>query len=205
MYTTHEQWTNATAIYITLLETFPKQTADYGKAMTVMTLAGDTTMAVSYLERATRNLVSAETIFESIRNSAFAFGYPEIYPKLLYRCREAYPWLARMIDRTLLSYYIFRNNGPLIVRYARAMLEGLPSSIHYNRILANGLMLCDDSSAAVETWEKILLLDPQNYDTILDLANYYLSAGKRDEALPYFRRAYDIRPTPYIAKIVSGE
>ncbi|MBO5054236.1 MAG: hypothetical protein J6C44_08420 [Muribaculaceae bacterium] len=203
MYVSNDQWSNATAIYITLLEKFPKLASDYGKAMTVMTLAGDTTMAVGYLEHATRNLVSPEAVFESIRGNSFSLGYPDIYQTLLYRCREAYPWLARIVDRSLLSYYIFRNNGPLIVQFARAMLDGLPSSIHYNRILANGLMLCGDTSAAIETWKKILVIDPQNYATILDLANYYLSVGNLDASLPYFRQAYDIYPTPYVAKILN--
>lgn len=202
MYVTNDQWANATALYMQIVDKYHDDPRDYAMVMIAMYMTGDTT-AVTYLERAAAYLVKPEDIFDQVRAESFALGRPDIYERMLTDARAEYPWLARIVDRELLSYYDFRNDGPRIVRYASIMLDGLPESVYYRRQLARGYMLCGDTSRAVRLWEDILTAEPDNYDTLLDLANYYVSVDKLDRALPYLIRAYELRPTPYVRALVD--
>lgn len=203
MYVANSRWNNAAAVYMSMLDSDEADTDDYAMAMIVTTLAGDTATATGYIERSTRQLISVESLLGSIREHSFALGHGSIYETLLKLSRERYPWLARIVDRELLSYYIYRNNGPRIVDYARIMLEGLPTSVYYLRVLADGYMLCGMTSQALEAWLKIMTLDPDNYLTILDIANYHAATGDMTAARPWFERAYRLHPTPYVGKVLE--
>ena len=167
------------------------------------TLAGDTTAAMSLVHNAMDNLVNADTLFSRIRTRAFALGHPSIYQDLLVRARDNFPWMTRMVDRSLLEYYDNRNDGPQMVAYADKMLQGFPENVSYLRVKARGTLLCGDGDEAADIWRHILDLAPDNYDTLLDLAAYLITCGNRDAATPYIQRAIAIRSTPYLQSLLN--
>ena len=197
------EWPSANAIFTRLIEMRPDRADNYAGAMTTSVMSGDTAIAVSLTEYALGNLIPADSLFDAIGSRAFAIGYPRIYRQLLGKIKDAYPYLGRIVDRRLLDYYIFRNNGPEIVRYAEVMLEGLPDDTGYLRLLARGYMLTGRTREAADAWRRVLALHPDEYQTLLDLGNCLLAEGDRDGALPLLRHAYELRPTPYLNTLLQ--
>jgi tetratricopeptide (TPR) repeat protein len=83
------------------------------------------------------------------------------------------------------------------------MLNGMPESVEFQRQLARGYMLSDKPEEALQTWLKILEANPEHYDTILDVGNYYEAIGDHASALPYLRRANAIHSTPYLTQLIN--
>ena len=166
-------------------------------------VAGDTTVAVMLFERSLHALVPTDSLFQAIENNAFAIGHPDVYPAMLQRIKDAYPYFARVVDSDLLRFYTFRNNGPEIIALASSMLRGLPDDVFYLRILAEGYMLTGDIPSAIGVWQRVLSVDHGNYLTLLDLGNYYMVAGDYATALPYLERAAAIRATPYLDALLA--
>ena len=202
-YVAQGEWLNASAIYWLILDRTPDDTDIYADAMVSNTLAGDTTAAISLVHNAMGNLVNADTLFSRIRTQAFALGHPGIYQDLLIRARDNLPWMTRMVDRSLLDYYDYRNDGPQMVVYADKMLQGFPENVTYLRVKARCTLLCGDGDGAADIWRHILDLAPDNYDTLVDLAAYLVTCGNRDAATPYIQRAIAIRSTPYLQALLD--
>ena len=202
-YVAQGEWLNASAIYWLILDQAPDDTDIYADAMISNTLAGDTTAAISLVHNAMDNLVNADTLFSRIRTRAFTLGHPNIYQDLLVRTRDHFPWMTRIVDRSLLEYYDYRNDGPQMVAYADKMLQGFPENVTYLRVKARGTLLCGDGDGAADIWRHILDLAPDNYDTLVDIAAYLVTCGYRDAATPYIRRAVAIRSTPYLQSLLD--
>lgn len=203
-YVAQGEWLNASAIYWLILDQTPDDTDIYADAMVSNTLSGDTTAAISLIHDAMDNLVNADTLFSRIRTRAFTLGHPGIYQDLLIRARDNFPWMTRMVDRSLLEYYDYRNDGPQMVAYADKMLQGFPENVTYMRIKARGTLLCGNGHEAAEIWRHILDLTPDNYDTLIDLSAYLITTGNRDAATPYIQRAITIRSTPYLQSLLGN-
>lgn len=202
-YAAQREWPNASAIYWLMLDQRPAETDTYADAMVSNTLAGDTATAVALIHTAMDNLVSPDSLFSTIRTRSFALGCPSIYQDLLIRARDNFPWMTRMVDRNLLSYYDYRNDGPQMVVYADKMLQGYPENTAYLRIKARGSLLCGDGPGAESIWRHILDIEPSNYDTLVDLSAYLVASGNKEAATPFIRRALDIRPTPYLQAMLA--
>jgi cytochrome c-type biogenesis protein CcmH/NrfG len=80
------------------------------------------------------------------------------------------------------------------------MLNGLPDSKDYLNALATGYIDNDQPDMAAETWQKVLELYPNDYQTLVNLGNVYLELGDESRAHDYLGRAYRLHPTPYLNK-----
>lgn len=192
------EWPSACAMYILMLEQRPEVTSTYADAIVANIMAGDTVSALDLVPRSMNNSVSLDTLLTDVRSRSFSIGNGKLYEHFLVETKDHYPWLGRIVDNYLMKYYDFRQNGPMLIFYARKMLEGLPDDVDFMRMLARGLLLNGQTSEAVSTWTHILELHPDNYDTLLDLGNYYDTAGLYDKALELLSRADRIHPTPYV-------
>lgn len=83
------------------------------------------------------------------------------------------------------------------------MLSGLPDSIEYLSDLAYGYSLQGEHSKAAKTWQRILTIAPDDYDTLIKLGNYYIITNDRTAALEYLKRAQSLRPTPYLSSEIE--
>lgn len=198
------EWASAAALYEIAIDHRPDSAQLYSRAIVASELAGDTAAAPDLVERAMAHGVGLSALLGAVRRESFAVGEGDTYAAFLRRLRREMPWMGRPLDNELLSYYVFRRDGAGMVKYARIMLQGLPDSADYLSILAEGYLLAGDSDEAVATWEHILSLYPEHYDTLINLGNYYIASGRRPWALEYLRRAQNIHPTPYVAGILSN-
>ena len=81
------------------------------------------------------------------------------------------------------------------------MLGGLPDSREVLSALARGYLTQDMTAEAADVWRRILELYPDDYETLLYLANYHTLGGRPAEARPYITRARQIRDTPALRQL----
>ena len=199
------EYPNASALYMLLLDRNPHEAKYYGSAIVANYMQRDTDSiaALAVFDRAMKVGIPIDTLFNDVRQASFSQGESSLYEEFLIDVRAKNPWLGRVIDVALMNYYEFRGNAPQIIRYAKIMLEGLPDDTRFLRMLAKGYMLNGDTALAVTTWLHVIELYPDNYDTLLDLGNYYRLTCQGDLATAYLTRAYALRPTPYVERLLQ--
>lgn len=200
----NDEWLNASASYLLLLDRSPRDVDLYGHAIVCGVMARDTIGAMELIQESMQNDVPFDSVLASVSRISMLAGSSDLYEKILYECRSRFPWMSRNIDLQLLRYYHFRNNGPEIIRYARIMLAGMPDDIGFRHMLADGYMLDGQTGAAAAVWHRILAENPEDYDALLSLGNLYVNTGRVDEGLPLLSRAYAIRPTPYVRQLIDS-
>lgn len=198
-----KEWSSAAALYELMLQERPDSLSTYSYAIVANQMIPDTAATVDLLERAMSHGLGLEEVLEAVRTTDFSISQGDLYGRYLLLLRTSMPWMKRGLDHQLLKYYTFRHDGPMMVKYASDMLAGLPNSTEYLSYLAKGYLLCNEDDKAVETWKKILDIDPKHYTTLLELGNYYLLKGNETEALPYLEQAQSLHPTPYVAKSLN--
>lgn len=200
----NKEWASASAVYNYMLDLRPTDASIYGRAIVSAAEQADTTATMHLLNRAMKAAVPLDSVLSAVQTVSFEVGNSNFYEHFLLRAANTYSWMSRPIDSYLLRYYTFRRNGPRMVEYSLKMLRGVPYDTKFLSILADGYMTDGNLTDAVRTWERILDLDPDNYGALLYLANYHNLSGRPDLAVPYFRRAASIRPTPYVtARLTS--
>lgn len=199
----NNEWASAGAYYTFMLEERPDVADTYGRAIVSCMMGGDTITPRQLLTKAMENKVPLDSVLSNVRLYAFAKDSAVFYPRFMLSVARNQPWLARPIDAMLLKYYMQRNDGPMIIRYANTMLNGVPDDTRFLSALAHGYMLTGDYPKALDTWQHILRIAPTSYDTLLQIAAYYASDGKMQEAIPYYEQANNMHPTPFVTSILS--
>lgn len=207
-----KEWASAAAMLDLMLDKHPDVPATYGRAIVVAALRGDTVAEMELMNRSIINYVPFDSTFAAVRSVSFSLGKTNLYEDFLLRTKMSEPWLSRTVDSYLMRYYAFRCNPAKMVEYSRLMLDGMPDNVEFLLTLAKGQMLGGDSDAAMATYERILSIDPANYDALLEIGNYnYLlwrDSGGGDDALARARsalsRAQSIKATPYVGEALKS-
>lgn len=198
-YFENREWPNAKAMYTLMLDARPRVTGTYAHAIVADYMQADTVAAMGMLASAMDHAVPFDSLLADVQRVSMAAGSGTLYEDMLLRSRQQYPWMARTIDGSLLRYYNFRDNGPMIIRYAKVMLAGMPENTEFETLLARGYMLDGQPDQAAAVWQGLIARDPDNRNAFLNLANYFESIGRPAEARPFFERAQQLHPTPYVA------
>lgn len=203
-----KEWPSAAAMLDLMLDRHPDVASTYGRAIVVAALRGDTVAEMELMNRSIINYVPFDSTFAAVRTVSFSLGKTNLYEDFLLRTKMSEPWLERTVDAYLMRYYTFRRNPAKMVEYSRLMLKGMPDNVDFLSILACGLMLGGNADGAVDTYRRILEIDPGNYDALLEIGNYHYLCwrGNNDDrtALSMARaalsQAQSIRPTPYVSE-----
>lgn len=198
------EWASAQALYGLMLDERPDADSIYVNAIVASGMLGDSIASSHFLSTAMGAGLSFDKLMGGIRSVSFEVGAPEVYEDFLLRSQRDCPWLSRAIDSELLDYYLFRDNGQQSIVYARKMLAGLPDSRLYLGKLAQGYVLAADYASAVKLWQEMLALDPDDYDTLIDIGNYMAITGEHKIAEEYLAHAYSLHPTPYVASVIAS-
>lgn len=194
----NSEWLNANAMYLLMLDERPLEVSTYSHAIVSNIMAGDTISMGNLLEQSMQNNVPFDSLLNSVQQVSLQLGSSDLYEHVLLTSRQRFSWLTRGINAYLLKYYDFRNNAPEIIRYAKLMLAGMPDDVTFQRQLARGYMLNNQPEYALEVWFNILEKNPEEYDTLIDIASYYELTDEHSRAVTYWQRAYKLRETPYV-------
>lgn len=198
------EWASAQALYGILLDKRPEADSIYVKAIVASSMMGDSVAASHLLTNAMNAGIGFERLMAGVREVSFEVGSAKTYEDFLLRSQRDCRWLTRAIDAELLRYYIFRDNGPKIVKYSQIMLAGMPESVEYQLSLASGYVLAGDYDKAVGTWRRIIEQSPDSYDALIAIGNYMDLSGNTISAAEYLSRAQELRPTPFVASRLAA-
>ncbi len=206
-----QEWASASAMYDLMLAERPDNHHTYSKAIISAAMRSDTLSQVSLMEASMKFHVPFDSIFTTVQRESFAIGEGALYENFMERIKRAKPWLSRNINAYLLRYYTFRCNPSKMIEYSLNMLTGMPEDISFLTTLAKGYMLNDQQQKSIDTYSKILKIKPDDYNSLLELGNYFYLIFQqndkddiaRQEALNYFQQAETIISTPYVTKVIN--
>lgn len=185
-----QEWAQAAATYYQMLEQKPQEAATYGRAIVANAVRGDSPAEMSLMVKALNNKVPFDSVLARVKSTSFALGKSNLYGDFLLKVREEYPWMRRPIDNYLLRYYIYRRDGAKMMEYSQLMLKGDTRNLAFLDAYAKGAMLCGKDQEGIATYQQMLAIDPDNYDTLLTLGNYY-----------YLRNYDAIMPQPPVNQV----
>lgn len=205
-----KEWPSAAAMLDLMLDKHPDVASTYGRAIVVAALRGDTVAEMELMNRSIVNYVPFDSTFAVVRAVSFSLGKTDLYEDFLLRTKRSEPWLARTVDAYLMRYYTFRRNPAKMVEYSRLMLKGMPDNVDFLSTLAGGLMLEGDPGGAIDTYRRILEIDPGNYNALLEIGNYNYMRWRdnRDDRAALTRaraalsQALAIKATPYVSATI---
>lgn len=206
-----KEWPSAAAMLDLMLDKRPDVASTYGRAIVVAALRGDTVAEMELMNRSIVNYVPFDSTFAAVRSVSFSLGKTNLYEDFLLRTKMSEPWLARTVDAYLMRYYAFRCNPAKMVEYSRLMLKGMPDNVDFLSTLARGLMLDGNAGGAIDTYQRILDIDPGNYDALLEIGNYNYMCWRENKsdrvalsrARAALSQAQTIRATPYVSETLD--
>lgn len=201
----NEEWASASAMYTLMLSERPDSVAVWGKAIVAAGMQELPTRQIELFNGALKAALPLDSIFNAIQSSSFSIMQTDLYERFLINIKEHEPWMERVINRRLLDYYTFRDNGPGMVELSTVMLTGLPGDERFLYTLAKGQLLCGDIESAIKTYTEIAQLHPQSLKALLYLGNYYAAIPARNaEAISFLNRAQQIQPAPYLQQKLAS-
>lgn len=202
-YFDQKEWNQAAAVYGLMLDERPEVAETYGRAIVANGMRADDPAQLHLMQRALDHHVPFDSVFSRVREYSFSLGKTNLYADFLLSLKEQYPWMKRTIDSYLLRYYTFRRNGTEMLRLSQTMLDGAPDNIDFMMLRARGYVYEGEFGRAMATYRRVLELQPDNYEALLALGNYHMECGQPAQALPLLERAYLLRPTPYVARLLG--
>lgn len=198
------EWASAQALYLHVTESEPSLPMPYGRAVFSSLMRADTTMTSELVERALKAHVPLDSVLSVVESEALAHAESTLYVDELHRLGRKMPYLRHPIEARLLKYYTFRSDAPMMIRYAKALLVGLPDAPQYLNALASAYLIEGDIDAAVAAWKRALGVDADNLDALVGLGNALYDSDPT-AARQYLERAYQIHPTPYLQSKLSSK
>ncbi len=214
----YKEWNSALAMYQLMLDERPDEAEYYYKAIVSSAMIGDSVTEMAMFERTQKCGISLDSVFNGVRRVSYAIGEAGAYCEFLQLIKSHQPWIKRKINICLLDYYASRNDSQHVIETAEELLGQRPRNIAYMKVLADAYVNLGRFVEAKECYHNILAVKNNDYDALLALGNYYAlqllcpdsvppaNLGREDLvalAQTYLFDAYNIRPTPYVKKLLE--
>ncbi len=196
------EWTSAQTLYNILADRQPADALVAARAITSGLMRGDTAALIPAVEKSLSAGTPIDSLIGSLQTEALNLRRIDLYEHTLHTMAVGLPYLRRPINARLLAYYRFRNDADNVIRYAGMMLAGVADDPRYLNPLAWAYAQKGNIDKAVETWRRVLVVEPDNIEALLSAGNA-LAATDPTAALPLLRRAAAIRPTPYLTSLIG--
>ena len=203
-----QEWATASAMYTLAIDQEPGRGDLYGYAIAAAAMKQDTISQLQFFDQSINNYVPFDSTFAAVKRVSFSVAHDSMYEQFMLMVQRNYSWLARAVDAYLLNYYVYRHNAPAVIRYSQMMLAGLPDDVRYLAILADAQMQDSQTAEAVATYNRIIELDPDNYNAHLTLGNYFAlaadDADSRQQAVTHLKKANALRQTPHTTALINS-
>jgi tetratricopeptide (TPR) repeat protein len=172
--------------------------------------------AFAHYTRGTRAIMvdndfaGAATAFEAAvaEDSTFALAHYSLYAVYVFgnRAQDAlrpiqaaldlsYRLPERLRNQVKANYYEIRQQPEKMFAVIEMNAELFPTDIRALAALAQIQVLRDQRREAIETFRRILALDPQQHDYLRGIGDLYRSLGDYDQALEYYQRYTELNPS----------
>lgn len=196
------EWTSAQTLYNIVADRHPRDARAVARAITAGLMRGDSIALIPAVEKALSAGTPIDSLTGNLQAEALANGRVDLYEHTLLTMADKLAYLRRPVNARLLAFYRFRNDADNVIRYAGMMLAGVADDPRYLNPLAWAYAQKGNIDKAVETWRRVLVVEPDNIEALLSAGNA-LAATDPTAALPLLRRAAAIRPTPYLTSLIG--
>ena len=196
------EYAAAQALYTLVADRNPSDAGATARMIVAGAIRGDTAMASKTVERALSNAVNLDTLLEAVRRDCYSCSIAPYYPQLLATLGEKMPWLLRPLRLRLLDHSMRRGDNASAACYARLLLLASPGDTSLLEILGKASIAAGDDTTGEAALREALAIEPDNHNVLLALG-YWLLQTDSDEAAALLRRAYTIRPTPYLEQTLQ--
>lgn len=209
----YQEWDSALAMYELMLMQQPSDLPTLSLAIALYGLKGEEEKQLQLVELSQQKGIALNDLFSTVKKEAFRLGKPEIYENLLLKIKEKQPWLKRSINLQLIKYYDSRNNAPKMISISDSLLAVNPDDVYTLSIKARGHILLSEIEPGVAAYRKILELDKDNMEALLNIGIVSYNEVKQKrlpldsptavEARSCLQRAYSLKPTQFLKHIIG--
>ena len=208
----YQEWASAGALYSIMLAEKPDVVDTYGHAIVAAGMLADTAKQADLTNFAMESHIPIDSLFMSVEKTSFSIGQTSLYEQYLLYTKSHTQWLTRIVDAHLMRYYTYRRDPQGMIEYSKKILAGNPNNLQFLYSLAQGYLHNNQTPEAIDTYLRILEVNPSELEALLYLANYYMTHAESDsnaldKAISYFSKAQEVSSTPYIdaslAKLIA--
>lgn len=196
-------WPQVRALYTLLADRDATQPAYCARMILAAEMQGDTLAASAALQRAMSHGTPLDAVLQHIETDSYALGNGTLYPDMLMRLDRQMPYMRRAWALRLLKVYRFRNNPEGIIEYAgRLVRADMPNAADIYNLLGGAYVQSGRFDEAAAAYRNALAADPDNFDALVALGTLLRHTGD-PEAVTFLRRAYTLRPTPALERLLT--
>lgn len=199
-------WPSAQALYVVLADREPEAPLNYARAIVAGECRGDSALSAEMVNRAMAAGLPLDSVLVKVENESYRLADGDMYPALLRRIAVQLPYLRRALQVRLLDHSVFRADHAATIATASDLLRGMPEDAAFAGMLgtlAHAYLMNGQDSLAMATYSRVLALEPDDYDALVALGNYYISSDP-DKARDCLLRAYAVRPTPFVERLIQS-
>jgi tetratricopeptide (TPR) repeat protein len=179
-----------------LLTHSPAAFRSYARGLEALVVRNDWTNAAALLQQA----VTTDPTFAAAQYQLFATYVlqnraQEALPPLQAAVDQVYRLPERIRNQVKANYYEMRREPDKMYAVIQMNAELFPNDILALTALAQVQTIRDQRREVIETYQRILKLDPQQHDYLRSIAEVYRSLGEYDRALDYYQRYTKLNPT----------
>lgn len=175
----NQEWNSTSAMYELMLAQRPKELDVYVHAIVVAGIRKMPNDEIEFMNRTELYGLPLDSVFSGVRRISLSLAKPEVYIDFLELVKTKQPWLTRNINMQLLDFYLFRSDADGIINMASTLLNGSPTDINFLAAMGKAYALKGDFVASIDWYKKVLVIEPENYNAILILGNYYYNTASQ--------------------------
>ncbi len=197
-----EEWASAQALYSIVVERTPADVDASAHLVVACWMRSDSTAALTTVQNAMSHGMPLDSLLSDAGELCFSTHRANLYGEILDNLYRQMPYARRPVAMQLLNYWLRRRSGAEAVRYADYLLQAQPDDPLLLTLRCRALLLDGLVEEAVSTASHLLEIQPDNLDALILLGNYYAQHDKA-RARELLRRAYSLRPTPYLEQKIN--
>lgn len=172
-YFNHAEWNYVLVEAASMIKQRPSDVEPYALSIIAAQFMEDIPTENYYLKLSQSNLIHVDSLLTLIYVRTKQLHNADIYEQLLLNLKKNNKWLSRVFDIYLLDYYHFARKTKETIKIANELLNATPNNVRFIKIKADALFYQGDTREAVQLYEKLLQIDPNDYETLTLLSAYY--------------------------------
>lgn len=171
----HAEWNEVLIETEQMVTMRPGDADPYSAALIAAQSLNDISTENRYLRLSQQNRIHIDTIMVRVYNRTRSIKNAQVYEQLLLNLKANHRWMSKVFNMYLLDFYNFARKTKETIMIADELLILTPNNARIMRIKANALFYQGNTDEAALIHEKLLTMEPNNYESLTFLGTYYSS------------------------------
>lgn len=173
------KWKSASTLYDVLLKDTTAYTPRFAKAVFASVMASDSVSWSKVDQVLIRNEYRLDSLFRDISRLSIHARLFDVYEQTLKRASRQFPLYQDTLTHTLIAYRKLLRQPEQIIRVADSALGKDPDSRKWLVEKAEAYRMKGEVGTALEVYKIILRNNPNDYESLVFIGNYYFLQGKK--------------------------